>query len=72
MIHLMEYLDISPVSGAQIKAWTESDPTLLKVKGMTLSGWPTDTSGMEEELHPFARRKYELSVEEGWGNSDST
>ena len=38
---------------------------------MTLSGWPADTTGMEEELRPFARHKYELSVEEGcvlWGN----
>ena len=71
MIHLMEYLDTSPVSSAQIRAWTERDPILSKVKGMTLSGWPADTTGMEEELRPFARRKYELSVEEGcvlWGN----
>ena len=71
MIHLMEYLDTSPVSSAQIRAWTERDPILSKVKEITLSGWPTDTTGMEEELRPFARRKYELSVEEGcvlWGN----
>ena len=43
----------------------ERDPILSKVKGMILSGWPADTTGMEEELRPFARRKYELSVEEG-------
>ena len=38
---------------------------------MTLTGWPADTTSMEEELRPFARRKYELSVEEGcvlWGS----
>ena len=65
MIHLMGYLDTSPVSSAQIRAWTERDPILSKIKGMTLSGWPVDTStGLKEELRPFARRKYEFSVEE--------
>ena len=70
-IHLMEYLDSSPVSSAQIKAWTEHDPILAKVKRWILHGWPSQTTGTEEEIRPFIRCKYVLSVEDGcllWGN----
>ena len=71
MIHLMEYLDSSPVSSTQIKTWTDHDPILAKVKGWILTGWPSETTSLEEEVRPYARRKYELSVEDGcvlWGN----
>ena len=71
MTQLMEYLDSSPVSSTQIKTWTDHDPILAKVKGWILSGWPSETTSLEEEVRPYARRKYELSVEDGcvlWGN----
>ena len=38
---------------------------------MILAGWPAQTTSTEEELCPFVRCKYELSVEDGcvlWGN----
>ena len=65
VIHLMEYLDTSPVTSARIKSWTEHDPILAKVKAMILTGWPAQTTSIEEELRPFVRRKDELSVEDG-------
>ena len=67
----MEYLDASPMSSAQIRKWTEQDPLLSKVKTWTLTGWPSHQSHVEEELKPFVRRRYELSVEGGcvlWGS----
>ena len=72
LVHLMEYLDSSPVSSSQIRMWTDRDPLLSKVKQWTLSGWPADDTDDEmEELRPFRRRRYELCVEEGcvlWGS----
>ena len=71
VMHLMEYLDSSPVSSAQIWTWTDQDTLLSKVKGWILSGWPDPTPSEEEELKPFSRRRYELSVEDGcvlWGS----
>ena len=67
----MEYLDSSPVSSAQIRTWTDQDPLMSKVKRWILSGWPDTTLREEEELKPFLRRRYELSVEDGcilWGS----
>ena len=71
IIHLMEYLNSSPVSCVQIRGWTEHDPSLAKVKRWILSGWPSHLSSEEEELKPYMRRRYELSVEDGcvlWGS----
>ena len=71
IVHLMEYLDSSPVSSAQIRTWTDQDPLMSKVKRWILSGWPDHTPSEEEELKPFSRRRYELSVEDGcvlWGS----
>lgn len=70
VVHLMEHLDTSPVTSSQIRTWTDNDPTLSKVKGWVQSGWPDRERGVTEELRPYARRRYELSVEEGcllWG-----
>ena len=71
VVHLMEFLDTSPVSATQIQTWTDHDPLLSKVKRWILSGWPDLDTGEEEELKPYTRRRYELSVEDGcvlWGS----
>ena len=70
VIHLMEYLDASPTTSAQIETWTDHDPVLSKVREWLLSGWPSQESG-EDSFKPYERRRYELSVEEGcilWGS----
>ena len=70
VVHLMEYLDTTPVTSECIRKWTESDTVLAKVKQMILSGWP-EKSPADEKVHPFFHRKCELSVEGGcvlWGS----
>ena len=65
---LMERLDASLVTAAQIKSWTERDPYLSKVRKLVMEGW-TETIG-DEQFKPYATRKDELSVEDGcvlWG-----
>ena len=64
----MERLNSPLVTAAQIKAWTERDPCLSKVRKLVLEGW-TETKG-DEQFKPYATRKDELSVKDGcvlWG-----
>ena len=44
VIHLMEHLSTTSLSSAQIKAWTDSDPTLSQVRQLVLEGWPDKES----------------------------
>ena len=72
LIHLMEHLSATPLSSAQIKAWTDSDPTLVRVRHWVQEGWPEQEpeSMPREELLPYSRRRLELGVEGGcvvWG-----
>lgn len=74
VVHLMEHLDTTPLSSQQIRLWTNQDPILSKVKDWVLSGWPTptkDETDESQEILPYTRRRYELSVEKGcvlWGS----
>ena len=73
LIHLMEHLSATPLSSAQIKAWTDSDPTLVRVRHWVQEGWPEQEpeSMPREELLPYSRRRLELGVEGGcvvWGS----
>ena len=65
---LMERLNTSLVTAAQIRSWIDKDPTLSKVRKFIQQGWPD--GDVEEQLSPYARRKGELSVEDRcllWG-----
>ena len=64
VVHLMEHLSTTPLSSSQIKVWTDSDPTLSKVKQWVLEGWPESVE-TSDNLQPYVRRKLELSVEGG-------
>ena len=71
VVHLMEYLDTTPISSNQIRCLTERDPELSIIREWILKGWPDSDVGTE--FHSFTRRKEELSVEEGcvlyiWGS----
>ena len=56
---LMDILETSVVTAAQIKAWTVKDPVLSQVQDMILQGKaPSDT----EELQPYKSRLMELSI----------
>ena len=59
----------TPVKAAQIKQWTERDPVLSQVKTFLLQGWPSVVEN--EDLKPYAKRKTELSLQDGcilWGS----
>ena len=68
-VFLMQQLDTTPMSAAEVKDWTSKDPVLAKVKSFILSGWPDQLE--DSEFKPFVQRKHELSVEDGcilWGS----
>ena len=67
VVYLMDYLNSSdsPISSDQIRAWTDKDPVLSKVKGMVLSGESLEGVVEKEELRPDRKCRYELSVEGG-------
>lgn len=65
----MERLAETLVKATQIKQWTEGDPVLSQVKTFLLQGWPSVV--VREELRPYAKRKTELSLQDGcifWGS----
>ena len=62
VVHLMEHLSTTPLSSSQIKVWTNSDPTLSKVRQWVQEGWPESVE-TSDKLQPYVRRKLELSVE---------
>ena len=67
-IHLMERLNTSLVSAAQVRELTGRDPLLSKVRRLVMQGWTTEESG--EQMKPYTDRRGELSVEDGcilWG-----
>ena len=59
---MVETLDDSPVTAAQIAKWTQQDKTLSRALLIHLSGWPVK---MDADLSPFWKRRDELSVHEG-------
>ena len=69
-LHLMEFLDSSPVSVAQIRRWTSVDPVLSRVYRYVRDGWPPADESLGLEFQPYKSRIGELSVEDGcvlWG-----
>ena len=66
---LMEHLEGTTVTSQEIREWTKRDPTLTEVLRFTLESWPLTCSS--EELTCYAKKKTELSVEDGcllWGS----
>ena len=57
---LMNHLNETPVTSAQIKDWTKRDPVLSQVVRFTLGSWPTLCES--DALKPYMRRRLELRV----------
>ena len=58
-----------PLSAAQLKAWTQTDPVLAQVYTFTANGWP-EVSSDDAQLKPYEARKTELTINDGiilWG-----
>ena len=65
---LIDELDCSPVTAAQVERWSSRDPILANVREYVLRGWPEDEK--DPSLAPYKVRKDELSVQDGvllWG-----
>ena len=70
LLHLVKYLDSTPLSSSQIRVWTDHDPTLSRVRKWTQEGWPVRTQ-RDVDLQPYCHRRDELSTEGGcllWGS----
>ena len=68
LVHLLNHLESTSVTSSHIRRWTDTDPTLSRVRQYILQGWPTTQLG--EEFKPFNSRKDELSILDGcilWG-----
>ena len=70
LVHLVEFLDSTPLSCTQVRVWTDHDPTLSRVRKWVQEGWPSQVS-TDEQFQPYICRRDELSTEGGcvlWGN----
>ena len=56
---LVDALNQTPLSHDEIRGESAKDQTLVKVKNLTISQWPTKVT---EELRPFHEKINELSV----------
>ena len=68
LLHLVDHLDSTCTSAANIKEWTSKDPLLSKVRRFIQLGWPEEA--LDSDYKPYNSRKHELSVMDGcilWG-----
>ena len=63
LVNLLNHLSATTVTSKHIRRWTDTDPTLARVRQYILKGWPTTQLG--EEFKPFKSRKSELTVLNG-------
>ena len=66
----MEHLASTPVTASQIRAHTNRDSLLSKVRQFVQQGWPERVGSESIDTQPFERRKNELSLHDGcvlWG-----
>ena len=66
---MMEHLNSTPITATRIRALTQTDPLLSRVKQFVQHGWPNVVK--DDSLKPFWHRKVELSCQDGcilWGN----
>ena len=64
----MENLHLAPVTGRQIRQWTDRDSVLSNVRSLVQFGWETTSDG---SLKPFKQQKEEQSVHDRcvlWGD----
>ena len=68
---LMETLEASPITAADIRMWTRRDPLLSRVYRYVEGGWHDAHQEIDDDLKPFRQRRDELSIQDGclmWGN----
>ena len=68
VLQTMEHLSSTPIIADKIKIWTSRYPHLSQVLRYVQHGWPVS---VEDDLAPFACRRFELSSQDGcilWGS----
>ena len=68
-VQVMNILDNTPVTSSKIRAWTNHDRVLSRVRHHVMSGWPVSID--DDDMKPYSIRKDELSVQDGcvlWGS----
>lgn len=60
---MLESSNITLVTADQVKAWTDKDPVVSKVRERLFNSWSAKL--VEEEFAPYEVRKYELSMQNG-------
>jgi len=53
VVHLINYLDSTPLSSAQIRVRTDNDPILHVVRRRVQEGWPAEDKEDRQDLLPF-------------------
>ena len=69
VVNMLQFLDSTPITAAQIRLWTSRDPVLSAVLRYTKNGWPADAN-IPIEFRPYQQRIGELSCQDGcllWG-----
>ena len=67
-IHLVNMLNLTPVTASHISRWTSSDPILSQVVSYCRDGWP---HSVEPALLNYFSKRHELSLQHDcilWGN----
>ena len=70
-IHLLEFLDASPVNVAQIRLWTSRDPVLSAVYRCVRDGGWESVTDLGPSFQAYKSRVGELSIQDGcvlWGS----
>ena len=68
---LMETLEASPVTAADIRTWTRRDPLLSRVFRLVEHGWHDEKPDIDVDMKAFRQRRSELAIVDGcimWGN----
>ena len=61
-ILLLKQLQSSPITGTQIRKWTNQDPVLSRVRNYVLQDWQRSSNG---QIEPYYLCKDELSIQNG-------
>lgn len=63
IMQVMSQIESTIAKAAQVKLWTEQDPTLAQVKKFLKSTWPSTTP--DTDLRPYQRCRNEISIQDG-------
>ena len=69
VVQVLCQIESTTIKAAQIRSWTDRDPTLAKVKRYCMAHWPQHCQDVQ--MRPYYQRRMEISVQDGcllWGS----